>query len=118
MYLTDYKFYLSSGESVSPNHFSDNNCSTQKELVANVRGRQKFTGQVSRTNEQPLDGVFMRRDMAKFHQDNWKYQRFQLPTPENSQLYFRKLPSGLKECFVDGTDWNQATKKHNLCMPG
>ena len=56
----------------------------------------------------------MRRDMGKFHPDNWKYQRFQLPIPENSQSYFRKLPSGLKECFVDGTDWNQATKKAQL----
>jgi len=59
----------------------------------------------------------MRRDMAKFHpHDDWKYQRFQLPTPENSQSYFRELPSGSKECFVDGTNWNQATNKSTICV--
>ena len=116
MYLTDYKFYLSSGKSVNPNHFSNNNCSTQKELVANVTKREKSTRHVSRTIEQPLDGVFIRRDMAKFHPDNWKYQRFQLPTPENSLSYFRQLPSGSKECFVDGTNWNQATNKSTICV--
>ena len=116
MYLTDYKFYLRSDESVSPNHFSNTNCSTQKELVANVTKRQKLTSHVSRAIEQPLDGVFMRRDMAEFHPDNWKYQRFQLPTPENSQSYFRLLPSGSKECFVDGTNWKQATNKSTICV--
>ena len=68
--------------------------------------------------EQPLDGVHMKtkRDMANFHQDYWKYQTFQLPTPENSNSYFRQLGSGTKECFVDGTDWGQITNTSEICV--
>ena len=68
--------------------------------------------------EQPLDGVHMKtkRDIAKFHQDYWKYQTFQLPTPENSDSYFRLLASGSKECFVDGTDWGQVTNTSEICV--
>jgi len=50
-----------------------------------------------------------------FKVSEWQKQEFALPDPEDSSIYFRRVPSGAQECFVGGTDWDLTRGDKCVC---